>query len=71
MKALLSSTTARMLETHSEFLAKKKYSEELERYVKDMQKEIETLKEDVKKRDTEIDKQKKYFDALHELIPKQ
>ena len=36
VKALLSITTERMLDTHSKFLAKKRFSEELERYVKDM-----------------------------------
>ena len=71
MKQLLSVTTTRMLETHSEFLAKKRYSEELERYVTDMKKDIEKLQEDAKKRDNEIDAQKKYIETLHELIPKQ
>ncbi len=71
VKALLSITTERMLDMHSKFLAKKRYSEELERYVTDMRKDIKQLQDDVKKRDNAIDAQKKYIEALHELIPKQ
>jgi peptidoglycan hydrolase CwlO-like protein len=71
VKQLLSVTTERMLDMHSKFLAKKRYSEELERDVTDMKKDIEKLQEDVKKRDNDIDAQKKYIETLHELIPKQ
>ena len=70
-KALLSITTESMLDTHSKFLAKKRYSEELERYVTDMTKEIKQLQADVKKRDNDIDAQKNYIETSHELIPKQ
>ncbi len=48
VKALLSITTERMLDMHSKFLAKKRYSEELERYATDMKKDFEQLQEDVK-----------------------
>ena len=56
---------------HSRFIAKKRYSEQLERYVKDMQKVIEKLKEDAKKRDNTLDAQKSYIETLHKLIPMQ
>ena len=71
VKALLSITTTRMLETHSEFLAKKRYSEELERYVTDMKKEIETLKEELKQQNELIDMQRAHIHSLTSLMPKQ
>ena len=48
-----------------------RHSEELERYAKDMQKDIEKLKEDVQKCDNAFDAQKNYIEALHKLIPMQ
>jgi hypothetical protein len=60
-----------MLETHSEFLAKKRYSEELERYVTDMKKEIETLKEELKHKDELISMQRAHIHSLSILMPKQ
>ena len=71
VKQLLSVTTTRMLETHSEFLAKKRYSEELERYVTDMKKEIETLKEELKHKDELINMQRAHIHSLSILMPKQ
>jgi hypothetical protein len=71
VKQLLSVTTAMMLETHSEFLAKKRYSEELERYVRDMKKEIETLKEELKHKDELINVQRAHIHSLSILMPKQ
>ena len=71
MKALLSITTTRMLETHSEFLAKERYSEELERYVTDMKKEIETLKELLKQKNELINMQRAHIHSLNILMPKQ
>ena len=71
VKALLSITAARMIETHSEFLAKKKDSEELEGYVKDMQKEIYTLKEELKYKNELINMQRAHIHSLNILMPKQ
>jgi hypothetical protein len=71
VKQLLSVTTTRMLETHSEFLAKKRYSEELERYVRDMKKEIATLKEELKHKDELINMQRAHIHSLSILMPKQ
>ena len=71
MKALESITTERMLDTHSQFLAKKRYSEELERYVKDMQKDIETLKEELKHKNELINMQRAQIHSLHILMTKQ
>ena len=71
VKQLLSVTTSRMLETHSEFLAKKRYSEELERYVTDMKKDIETLKEELKHKDELISMQRAHIHSLNILMPKQ
>jgi hypothetical protein len=71
VKALLSITTTRMLETHSEFLAKKRYSEELERYVTDMKKDIETLKEELKQKNELIDMQRAHIHSLSILMPRQ
>jgi hypothetical protein len=70
VKQLLSVTTSRMRETHSEFLAKKRYSEELERYVKDMQKEIDTLKEEIKHNNELINMQRAHIHSLSILMPK-
>ena len=71
VKALLSITTTRMLETHSEFLAKKRYSEELEPHVKDMQKDIETLKEELKQKNELINIQRAHIYSLNILMPKE
>ena len=47
------------------------YSEELERYVKDMQKEIETLKEELKHKNELINMQRAQIHSLPILMPKQ
>ena len=43
----------------------------LEDNARAMQKDIEKLKEDVKKRDSTIDAQRNYIDTLHKLIAKE
>ena len=85
VKSLLSAQYALLCDMKSQYLAKKRYSEELERFVTDnkkeveelnnktmqQDKEIEKLKEDVQKRDSVIYAQKNYIETLHNMISKQ
>ena len=70
-KKLLTATIQRLLETNSRLLALRMHSEGIEQNVQDMQKEIEKLKEDAKKRDSAINAQKNYIENLHKLISNQ
>ena len=85
VKSLPSAQYGFLCEMKSKYLAKKRYSEELERFVTDNKKDVEELnnkimqqdkeiekhQEDVQKRDSVIYAQKNYIETLHKLISKQ
>ena len=60
-----------MLETNSRLLQPRRHAEGLEDNAQAMQKEIEKLKEDVKKRDSTIDAQRNYIETLHKQLSKE
>ena len=55
---------------HSRLLQLRTHADGLEQNVHDMHKEIEKLKDDVKKRDSTIKSQMTYIENLHKLISK-
>ena len=73
VKNLLSAQYGLLCEMKSKYLAKKRYSEELERFVTDSKKEAEELNKEIKLKDKEIKlkddiilQQKALIDSLHQ-----
>ena len=69
-KEKLDTTKRTLHETTSRLLQLRTHADGLEQNVHDMHKEIEKLKDDVKKRDSTIKAQMTYIENLHELISK-